>query len=211
MLNNHGGGYSYRLCPADEPLSEKCFMQHPLDFVETEQAVVDRNGKLTKVPDPVFVSEGTTPPGSQWAMIPIPTNALGPRCLPGPNDTATTPHACQPWESKLVAGPCQPCPGTPGSDCSRCDNNWDGTPSFPPPCPSCKGSDHKHAIRDIVKIPATLKAGRYVLSWRYVPTPPNIFLDPVTVPIHRLIWRSRYDCEATAQVWENCADVTLVK
>ena len=62
----------------------------------------------------------------------------------------------------------------------------DGTPSFPPPCPSCKGSDHKHAIRDIVKIPATLKAGRYVLGWRY-------------------------DCEATAQVWENCADVTLVK
>ena len=89
--------------PADEPLSEKCFMQHPLDFVETEQAVVDRNGKLTKVQNPVFVSEGTTPPGSQWAMIPIPTNALGPRCLPGPNDTATTPHACQPWESKLVA------------------------------------------------------------------------------------------------------------
>ena len=68
VLNNHGGGYSYRLCPADEPLSEKCFMQHPLDFVETEQAVVDRNGKLTKVQNPVFVSEGTTPPGSQWAV-----------------------------------------------------------------------------------------------------------------------------------------------
>ena len=65
MLNNHGGGYSYRLCPADEPLSEKCFMQHPLDFVETEQAVVDRNGKLTKVQNPVFVSEGTTPPAWQ--------------------------------------------------------------------------------------------------------------------------------------------------
>jgi len=26
-----------------------------------------------------------------------------------------------------------------------------------------------------------------------VPTPPNISLDPVTVPIHRLIWRIRYD------------------
>ena len=25
VLNNHGGGYSYRLCPAAEPLTEACF------------------------------------------------------------------------------------------------------------------------------------------------------------------------------------------
>jgi hypothetical protein len=28
-----------------------------------------------------------------------------------------------------------PCPGTAGSDCSRCDNNWNGTSSFKPPFP----------------------------------------------------------------------------
>ena len=84
-------------------------------------------------------------------MIPIPSTALGPRCIPGPNDTATTPNRCLPGEAKAMGGPCVPCPGTPGSDCSRCDNNWDGTPAFPPRADGAKGNDHAHAIRDIVK------------------------------------------------------------
>ena len=50
-----------------------------------------------------------------------------------------------------MGGPCVPCPGTPGSDCSRCDNNWDGTPAFPVRADGAKGNDHAHAIRDIVK------------------------------------------------------------
>eukprot|EP00911_Craspedida_sp_UC1_P002603 UC1_evm2s1927 len=181
--NNHGGGYSYRLCPVGEPLTEACFQKHQLDFVTTEQAIVARDGTMTRIKGK-FVTEGTNPPGSMWSPIPIPTSALGPRCIPGPNDTATTPYACQPWEKGLVNGPCEPCPGTPGSDCSRCDNMWNGVPSFPPPCPGCIGSDHHHSIRDVVVIPAGLKPGKYVLGWRY-------------------------DCEATAQVWSNCADVTL--
>ena len=84
-------------------------------------------------------------------MIPIPPTALGPRCIPGPNDTATTPNKCLPGETGLKSGPCVPCPGTPGSDCSRCDNNWDGTPAFPVRADGAKGNDHAHAIRDIVK------------------------------------------------------------
>jgi hypothetical protein len=47
-----------------------------------------------------FVTEGTQPAGSMWAMLPIPENGLGPRCLPGPNDTSTTPYGCQPWEGR---------------------------------------------------------------------------------------------------------------
>ena len=42
------------------------------------------------------------------------------------------------------------------------------------------------AILDVVKVPANLPAGDYVLGFRY-------------------------DCEATAQVWSNCADITLVE
>jgi hypothetical protein len=174
VLNNHGGGYSYRLCPLSSNLTEACFQQTPLQFVHSAQAIVDRNNKVTPI-NGTFISEGTTPPGSEWAMIPIPPTALGPRCIPGPNDTATTPHRCLPGETKLEPGPCVPCPGTPGSDCSRCDNSWDGTPAFPPPADNAKGNDHAHAIRDLVKVPADLVPGRYVLGWRY-------------------------DCEATAQV-----------
>ena len=151
--------------------------------------------------DGVFLTEGTYPKGSMWAMIPMPPTWLGPRCLPGPNDTDSTPNACQPWESSLVDGPCVPCPGTlactherthtrarklahrggragpcagtPGSDCSRCDNG--PAPAFKPPCDGCMGNDHFHAVRDVVRVPSHLPPGKYVLSWRY-------------------------DCEATAQV-----------
>lgn len=93
--------------------------------------------------------------------------------------------------------PCKPCPQTPGSDCSRCDNHAPeqcgghsglphcGKPAFPPLFPGAQGCDHFHSIRDVVKVPSELPPGEYVLGWRY-------------------------DCEATAQVWSNCADLTLV-
>lgn len=181
LENNHGGGYSYRLCPADEPLTEECFQKHQLDFVQDQQGVVLKNGTVVLIKG-TFVDKGTYPAGSMWSTLPVPSDWLGPRCLPGPNDTKATPNACEDWEHSNVDGPCKPCPGTPGSDCSRCDNG--PTPSFPVPYPGFVGCDHHHAIRDKVKVPPTLKPGKYVLNWRW-------------------------DCEATAQVWENCADVVL--
>lgn len=184
--NNHGGGYSWRLCPAVETLTEECFQKHPLNFVQDQQGIVFQNGTMKRIQG-TFVTEGTYPAGSMWSTLPIPDTWLGPRCLPGPNDTDATPFACKPWEKGGVDGPCGPCPGTPGSDCSRCDNN--GKPSFPPPCDGCMGGGDVHlhtmAVRDVVNIPSDLKPGKYILGWRW-------------------------DCEATAQVWSNCADVTLV-
>jgi len=183
IRNNHGGGYSYRLCPATSNLTEDCFQQHHLDFDTNEQAVVFPNGTLYPV-DGTFVNAGTFPSGSMWSMMPMPPTLLGPRCLPGPNDTASTPYACKKWEAGLVDGPCTPCPGTPGSDCSRCDNN--NKPAFPPPCENCEGvSWHGYAVRDILHIPQNLAPGKYVLGFRY-------------------------DCEATAQVWVSCSDIELV-
>lgn len=182
LENNHGGGYSWRLCPADEPLTEECFQRHQLEFVPDQQAVVFKNGTLKRIKS-TLVTEGTFPPGSMWSTLPIPADWLGPRCLPGPNDTSSTPNACEAWEHTNIDGPCKPCPGTPGSDCSRCDNG--NAPSFPVPYPGFVGCDHHHAIRDVVKIPSSLKPGKYILGWRW-------------------------DCEATAQVWENCADIILV-
>ena len=81
---------------------------------------------------------------------------------------------------------------TAGSDCSRCDNPppqypW-GRSSFAPPCEG----DCMHevglggnSIVDVVKVPKNIKPGKYVVGFRY-------------------------DCDATAQVWSNCADVTIV-
>lgn len=180
IRNNHGGGYQYRLCPAGAALSEACFQAHPLEFVRERQALVFAKG--TRLPiEGVFVDEGTSPAGSTWSMLPIPPTWLGPRCV-GPG--------CESWEDHLVDGPCEPCPGTSGSDCSRCDNN--PVPSFTPHCEECQGcycdgctKFSPVAVLDVLKIPTMLPPGDYILGWRY-------------------------DCEATAQVWSNCADVTLV-
>jgi len=48
------------------------------------------------------------------------------------------------------------------------------------------GNRHDIAVRDLVKVPAKLSPGRYVLSFRM-------------------------DCEATAQVWNSCSDITLIE
>ena len=64
VLNNHGGGYSYRVCPAGEKLTEECFQKHPLDFVHEQQAIVDRNNKIYPI-NGTFISEGTEPAGSE--------------------------------------------------------------------------------------------------------------------------------------------------
>ena len=48
-------------------------------------------------------------------------------------------------------------------------------------------------------------------EWPHVPTPPLISLDPVTFPIHRLVWRSRFQGllrleGPTAVVWSGVLD-----
>ena len=43
---NHGGGYSYRLCSALEPLTEECFQRTPLEFDRTKQVLKWNNGTL---------------------------------------------------------------------------------------------------------------------------------------------------------------------
>lgn len=184
IRNNHGGGYTYFLCSAEEKLTEECFFKTPLQFVRDKQSIVFSNGTRQKITGVFVDGDQVQPPGSVWSMIPIPPTWLGPRCIPGPNDTDTTPNKCLPGENRNIDGPCLPCPGTPGSDCSRCDNG--NAASFPPPCEQgCAGNEGDAAVLDFVEIPDGLKPGAYILGWRY-------------------------DCEATAQVWASCADVNLV-
>jgi len=169
---NHGGGYQYRLCSAEEELTEECFARNPLMFDTTKQALQWNNG--TRLPiNGTFVTEGVYPKGSMWAMNPIP-----PRCLSG--------------KCRAGAG-CTPCPGTPGSDCTSCDDTPD--PAFAPPCDEagraglCSGNQPSSwgsvGVVDRVMVPGSLTPGHYVLQWRM-------------------------DCEATAQVWTNCADVRIM-
>ena len=181
--NNHGGGYAYRLCPAGEPLTEECFTRHHLEFDTGAQGIVYKGmgGGAWVAVAGEFVTEGA-PARGMWAKLPVPSTALGPRCIAGPNDTNTTPFGCE-WERDRRR-PVQAVSGTAGSDCSRCDNPWDGTPSFAPPCDGCKGSPHDKAVRD--------RQGAGDAEARQVRAGLAVGL------------------RATAQVWSNCADVELV-
>jgi hypothetical protein len=221
------GGYSYRLCPADEPLTESCFKAHQLNFVPEKAALLFPDGSHTMI-NGTYVGHDaqtqnvTDPPGSMWARIPIAPTALGPVCIrecrrrlarsllcwlvasaltelpcaipAGPHDDPNAPNSCAPKNNHKKTGPypggpcgCSPCPQTPGSDCSRCDGC--GQPAFPPFMHEGKpvqGVGPVIGMVDSVQVPSNLPPGKYILGFRY-------------------------DCEATAQVWSNCADITLVK
>lgn len=167
---NHGGGYLYRLCPqpADSmELTEECFQRTPLRFVgDTQWARFNINGSRIAFPA-MRTTNGTVPAGSQWTRVPFPG------CFNPKNPT-----------SLGVDGVCT-----------------EGT-QFPPPFPGAFGFVSTFypqsfyilpkgvkrlpevAIVDKVQVPADLKPGNYVVSFRY-------------------------DCEQTSQVWNQCGDVTI--
>lgn len=66
---NHGGGYQFRLCSREEALTEACFQRTPLPFGSPEQ-VLRFAGHEERI-RATYVTDGTTPAGSAWAMNPI--------------------------------------------------------------------------------------------------------------------------------------------
>ena len=74
---NHGGGYAYRMAPADGPLTEAQFRKTPLDFVgnSTFRWGGDKATELSfdALAKGWQTNEGTTPAGSQWRKNPIPS------------------------------------------------------------------------------------------------------------------------------------------
>eukprot|EP01048_Picozoa_sp_COSAG05_P019287 COSAG05_NODE_2981_length_2437_cov_1.493584_2_plen_187_part_00 len=170
------GADHYSLCPRAQELSQDCFQKHPLDFVAGKSALLMHDG--SRIPlQPSHVSVGTTPPGSTWSMLPIPPTWLGPRCIPGPQDNAATPNGCNKNDAKYSrssspgcsgpAGcPCEPCPQTPGSDCSRCGQG--ARPQFPPLANYTKTlSNSQKAGEPIVKGGFAVRERAAVLLLRY--------------------------------------------
>ena len=100
----------YRLCPADQPLTEACFSKTPLQFNTGKQQLQWNNGTrlhgvissvstyiysylliyLRRTPiSGTFITSGVLPAASTWAMNPIP-----PRCLSGNCRSAATRVTC---------------------------------------------------------------------------------------------------------------------
>jgi len=140
LTANHGGGYYYRLCKVPEdgaPPTEKCFQQTPLRFVGRTALRWDGDDASKEYINNVFVEQGTTPAGSQWAMNPIPRN-----------DSAQTGASFAPLCNETCTG-CSAGGGCP--DC-RCTGEW-GVPNL--------------EIVDNVALPWALPEGDYLLGWRW--------------------------------------------
>eukprot|EP00039_Didymoeca_costata_P017990 m.331659 g.331659 ORF g.331659 m.331659 type:complete len:497 (+) comp16775_c0_seq1:97-1587(+) len=76
---NHGGGYVFRICPADSDLSEECFQNGTLPYSGDSQDILDAQGNLVTTQQALRLSNGTNPPGSTWTRNPIPQErGLGP-------------------------------------------------------------------------------------------------------------------------------------
>eukprot|EP00051_Salpingoeca_urceolata_P026278 m.476717 g.476717 ORF g.476717 m.476717 type:complete len:496 (+) comp20624_c0_seq1:318-1805(+) len=73
IVANHGGGYSYRLCPASGDLTEECFQSNHLDFASDSQFLVHKGATDKPLSNwtAVRLNKGTTPKGSTWTRNPV--------------------------------------------------------------------------------------------------------------------------------------------
>jgi hypothetical protein len=156
---NHGGGYQYRLCPANQKTTEACFQEHPLDFVEDVTYVQYGNhgrdvNNRTTIPAVIVTGNKVVPAGSTWKRNPIPPcntpfsgGALNTGCAGGPT-----------FKSPLKGGVGEAY-GFGGGSCQG-----EGVHCTPE---KFNKQNFNFALVDKVKIPADLAEGDYVVGFRW--------------------------------------------
>lgn len=165
-----------------------------------------KNGTLRlPVPKPVFVDVGTWPKGSMWARDPLPRIQDGraglhphtPACTHGSRGY-TNYSACYAFEPPCDFDngelPCDP-------KTTHCDGNGMG---------ACSDDWVVGLISDEVILPKDLEPGHWVLGCKHTRNLASTAWSPRTSLTDCLV-SGRWDCEETAQIWSNCADVEIVK
>jgi len=195
---NHGGGYSYRLCPKSGSVTEACFQRGVLSF-EGDTSWIQYDDNLyhgVDIPrqaiENLRLNEGTYPSGSEWKRNPVPpcefcdaADCTGEYLsLEWERCAARCAGHGVPWcPAKMTQFP-EPLPGISGWPGDFGHNG--GSNSSVPQSNDKPGDYFPFSIVDKVILPASLQPGEYLLSWRW-------------------------DCEQSSQVWLNCADVTVVE
>lgn len=184
---NHGGGYQYRLCPADADPTEECFQKTPLDFVGEDQWLQFGNGydPSTRITIKArrLTGEKVWPKGSTWTMNPIPgCKDTGGRARTYCREPTFTPAPAADKFWRYADGTS---PGIFGYGGGHCFGNLTKKPEAACSLEEYYNASFDFGVVDKVKVP-DLPEGKYVLSWRW-------------------------DCEMTKQIWSNCADVTIKK
>jgi hypothetical protein len=160
MSAQHGGGYSYRLCPKGQDLNEACFQTHQLTFSSKNSTVRYHDGshKDFQIPTANLI----TAEGKHWRRNPIPGCAcdIGEGC--GGKDEMKSSHlhveGLPPDARNLYAQHGPPNPYCPHG--TMFDAGWS-----PPGQGFLVGGSMALSIVDEVQVP--MAKGEYVLSWRW--------------------------------------------
>ena len=114
-----------------------CFQNHALDFVGTTTTIVGPHGEILHTIPAARTKIGTTPPGSMWTRNPIPDQ----------------------HDQNLPPNFPPPVPGWAGHCCDE---------GCPDGCGDGKPADGRiWNIMDRVRVPSSIPAGDYLLSWRW--------------------------------------------
>lgn len=156
MSANHGGGYQYRLCPADSELTEACFQKLPLEFVGDESWIqfghgLDTNNRSVFKATPVS-GDKVQPSGSVWRRNPVPACNT-------PISGGFKYAACD----EPIFEP--PVPGVWGFGEGHCQDARDPTSGCTPE--EAKRWYLDFGIVDRVRVPEALPEGDYVLGFRW--------------------------------------------
>ena len=234
---SHGGGYQFRLCPANSPLTEACFKKMPLKFAAPNgHTVLFANHSVriasTLVPDSIT---GT----GDWMLNPIPSRDSDyvscDKVMPKDEHCPWKCAKCgAPWYAADSACPCKCAESYPGKlrndhcllssgiilsiiyhiythhSCMSCIHVMYSCSYFPQ-------NQHFPTTEYFPSGHAYVGADKQIF-----PDPlPNIenyhafvIEDELVVPTdidagdYVLGWR--WDCEQTTQIWSTCSDITIV-
>jgi hypothetical protein len=188
----HGGGYSYRLCPKNSKITEECFQSNTLSFAKTNSTIHFDDGSHAdiKIPTTTYVA----PDGTEWRTNPIPGCACDNGIVCGSKEFLGKKAADNHCGGEYLLGTCagqKPSSsvyqrhGSATSDCpmgTQFEAGFDQfTQGFLTSVYTGKAAN-KFSVMDEVQVPN--KPGEYVLGWRW-------------------------DCEETDQVWNSCADIVI--
>jgi len=185
-MGQHGGGYSYRLCPKGSKITEECFQSNALHFAAKNSTIHfdDSSHADIKVPTKTYVA----PDGTEWRTNPIPGCACDIGLVCGGKDFLDS-KGNHTMHGAYAQGKCAgqypkstvyPKHGSPTTNCRHGTMFEAGFDQFTQGF--LVGAGNKFSVMDEVQVPN--KPGEYVLGWRW-------------------------DCEETDQVWNSCADIVI--
>jgi len=157
----HGGGYSYRLCPKDSQITEECFQSNHLSFANSNHTIKYHDGSHSdfQIPTTTYVA----PDGKQWRRNPIPGCAcdIGLEGCGG-KEAEVSAHGHVGGNVDTTVYPIH------GSATPYCHAGTMFEPGWLDDGASAGflvgGSNH-YSIFDEIHVPN--KAGEYMLSWRW--------------------------------------------